>query len=75
MRVDGWGWSGGSLVDQLLGDLPCELWAAEMPVGGRLLVDGPLQVQLPARHAARVLNAWWLGISCEETPECSRHER
>ena len=35
-------------MDQLLGHLPRELWAAEVAVGGRLLVDGPLQVQLPA---------------------------
>ena len=49
----------GCLMDQLLRHLPCELWAAKVAVGGCLLVDGPLQVKLPARHTHNGVWVYW----------------
>lgn len=35
------------LVDKLFGHLPSKLWSTKVAVRGCLLVDRPLQVQLP----------------------------
>lgn len=38
------------LEDKLFGNLPSKLWSAEVAVRGCLLVDRPLQVQLPGEE-------------------------
>lgn len=37
------------LEDQIFGHLPSKLGSAEVAVGGRVLVDGPLQVEFPGK--------------------------
>lgn len=38
------------LVDKLFGDFPAKLWSAKVAIGGRLLVDWPLQIQFPEKE-------------------------